>query len=114
MGDRVAPNGAALDVDVTTGYGPEIFAMPAPIKGQRVIQYVVKEGDQGEKVAYRDEALGVSFKIRVPETVRVGTTLKVTIHTCFRCDFSLGGWSSSWPYRRAGEDFCKKCWHARV
>lgn len=33
-GDRVAPNGAALDVDVTTGYGPEIFAMPAPIKGQ--------------------------------------------------------------------------------
>ena len=60
------------------------------------------------------DSFGVSFKIRVPETVRVGTTLKVTIHTCFRCDFSLGGWSSSWPYRRAGEDFCKKCWHARV
>jgi uncharacterized protein YfaP (DUF2135 family) len=36
-GDRIAPNGAALDVDVTTGYGPEIFAMPAPIKGQYLV-----------------------------------------------------------------------------
>lgn len=36
-GDRTAPNGAALDVDVTTGYGPEIFAMPAPQKGQYLI-----------------------------------------------------------------------------
>jgi len=32
-GNRVLENGGALDVDVTTGYGPEIFAMPAPIKG---------------------------------------------------------------------------------
>jgi uncharacterized protein YfaP (DUF2135 family) len=29
----VAPNGAALDVDVTTGYGPEIYASPAPPAG---------------------------------------------------------------------------------
>jgi len=36
-GDRTAPNGGTLDVDVTTGYGPEIFAMPAPIKGQYLI-----------------------------------------------------------------------------
>ncbi|AZC25824.1 YfaP family protein [Pseudomonas sessilinigenes] len=36
-GDRVAPNGAALDVDVTTGYGPEIFSMPAPLKGQYLV-----------------------------------------------------------------------------
>ena len=36
-GDRVVPNGAALDVDVTTGYGPEIIAMPAPIKGQYLV-----------------------------------------------------------------------------
>ncbi|MHA6575447.1 YfaP family protein [Pseudomonas yamanorum] len=36
-GDREAPNGAALDVDVTTGYGPEIFSMPAPIKGQYLV-----------------------------------------------------------------------------
>lgn len=32
-GNRVAANGGALDVDVTTGYGPEIFASPAPSKG---------------------------------------------------------------------------------
>lgn len=32
-GDRALKNGGALDVDVTTGYGPEIFATPAPIRG---------------------------------------------------------------------------------
>ncbi|MFM2069612.1 MAG: hypothetical protein RLZZ584_4521 [Pseudomonadota bacterium] len=32
-GHRVAGNGAALDVDVTTGYGPEIYASPAPPGG---------------------------------------------------------------------------------
>lgn len=32
-GNRVAPNGGALDVDVTTGFGPEIFAHPAPPAG---------------------------------------------------------------------------------
>lgn len=32
-GKRVMPNGGALDVDVTTGYGPEIFSSAAPAKG---------------------------------------------------------------------------------
>ena len=32
-GNRVGDNGGALDVDVTTGYGPEIYANPAPPKG---------------------------------------------------------------------------------
>jgi uncharacterized protein YfaP (DUF2135 family) len=32
-GARVAPNGGALDVDVTTGFGPEIYANPAPVPG---------------------------------------------------------------------------------
>jgi uncharacterized protein YfaP (DUF2135 family) len=32
-GNRVADNGGALDVDVTTGYGPEIYANPAPPAG---------------------------------------------------------------------------------
>lgn len=32
-GNRVAQNGGALDVDVTTGYGPEIYATPAPQRG---------------------------------------------------------------------------------
>lgn len=32
-GQRVMKNGGALDVDVTTGYGPEIFSSAAPGKG---------------------------------------------------------------------------------
>ncbi|MBS4096274.1 MAG: DUF2135 domain-containing protein [Sulfuricella sp.] len=32
-GNRVAPNGGALDVDVTTGFGPEIYASVAPPVG---------------------------------------------------------------------------------
>lgn len=31
--NRVIPGGGALDVDVTTGYGPEIFSHPAPDHG---------------------------------------------------------------------------------
>jgi uncharacterized protein YfaP (DUF2135 family) len=32
-GDRIAPNGGALDVDVTTGFGPEIYATQSPLPG---------------------------------------------------------------------------------
>jgi uncharacterized protein YfaP (DUF2135 family) len=32
-GARVAADGGALDVDVTTGYGPEIYANPTPVPG---------------------------------------------------------------------------------
>jgi len=32
-GNRVGKNGGALDVDVTTGFGPEIFASPSPPAG---------------------------------------------------------------------------------
>ncbi|OYO31262.1 DUF2135 domain-containing protein [Janthinobacterium sp. PC23-8] len=32
-GNRVLKDGGALDVDVTTGYGPEIFSSTAPVKG---------------------------------------------------------------------------------
>ena len=32
-GDRVVDNGGALDVDVTTGFGPEIYANPGPVPG---------------------------------------------------------------------------------
>ena len=32
-GNRVGSNGGALDVDVTGGYGPEIYAIPSPPKG---------------------------------------------------------------------------------
>ncbi|EMV9186103.1 DUF2135 domain-containing protein, partial [Escherichia coli] len=36
-GNRSLPNGAAQDVDVTTGYGPEIIASPTPLKGQYLV-----------------------------------------------------------------------------
>jgi uncharacterized protein YfaP (DUF2135 family) len=32
-GERVVPSGGAIDVDVTTGFGPEIFAHPGPAPG---------------------------------------------------------------------------------
>lgn len=48
-GDRVAPNGGALDVDVTTGYGPEIYSSPAPLHGAYLV-YVNYYG-QGESGA---------------------------------------------------------------
>ncbi|MDR0453847.1 MAG: DUF2135 domain-containing protein [Deferribacteraceae bacterium] len=36
-GERVAPNGGALDLDVTTGYGPEIYSNVAPLPGTYLI-----------------------------------------------------------------------------
>lgn len=68
-GDRVAPNGAALDVDVTTGYGPEIFAMPAPIKGQYLV-YVNYYGG-----GYRSDDEGQE------DAVQPLTTAQVTVIT---------------------------------
>lgn len=68
-GDRVAPNGGTLDVDVTTGYGPEIFAMPAPIKGQYLV-YVNYFGG-----GYRGDDEGGE------EAVQPLTTAQVTVIT---------------------------------
>lgn len=36
-GNRSLANGAALDVDVTSGYGPEMIASPTPLKGQYLL-----------------------------------------------------------------------------
>ena len=36
-GQRVVENGGALDVDVTTGYGPEIYSNPAPVPGTYLV-----------------------------------------------------------------------------
>jgi uncharacterized protein YfaP (DUF2135 family) len=36
-GAREAANGGALDVDVTTGFGPEIFATPSPLPGTYLV-----------------------------------------------------------------------------
>ncbi|UXI67587.1 YfaP family protein [Tahibacter amnicola] len=45
-GERVIPNGGALDVDVTDGYGPEIFATPAITPGMYYV-YVNYYGGSG-------------------------------------------------------------------
>lgn len=36
-GDRVIDNGGALDIDVTTGYGPEIYSTTTPVKGTYLV-----------------------------------------------------------------------------
>lgn len=46
-GNRALANGAALDVDVTTGYGPEIISVPSPRNGIYLV-YVNYYGS-GEK-----------------------------------------------------------------
>lgn len=71
-GDRVVPNGATLDVDVTTGYGPEIAAMPAPLKGQYLV-YVNYYG--GGYRSDDDEEGGQS------NAVQALTTAQVTVIT---------------------------------
>jgi uncharacterized protein YfaP (DUF2135 family) len=46
-GSRVGANGGALDVDVTTGYGPEIYANPEPPQGvyHVYVNYFGRGGD---------------------------------------------------------------------
>ena len=46
-GNTVLKNSGALDMDVTTGYGPEIFAMPAPIHGRYQV-YINYYGGRSE------------------------------------------------------------------
>ena len=47
-GNRVLENGGALDVDVTTGYGPEIFSSPAPEPGSYLV-YINYYGSSDEE-----------------------------------------------------------------
>ncbi|UVM71915.1 YfaP family protein [Pseudomonas alvandae] len=74
-GDRAVANGAALDVDVTTGYGPEIFAMPAPIKGQYLV-YVNYYGG-----GYRGDEDEEGDGEPVEQAQQALTTAKVTVIT---------------------------------
>ena len=46
-GNRVLKNGGALDVDVTTGYGPEIFATPASLEGTYLVFVNYYGGPEG-------------------------------------------------------------------
>lgn len=49
-GNRVLESGGALDVDVTTGYGPEIFSSPAPEPGPYLV-YVNYFGSSDEEAS---------------------------------------------------------------
>lgn len=57
-GSRVAANGGALDVDVTTGFGPEIFATPAPVRGAyHVFVNYYGAGEQRDAITVAQVAL---------------------------------------------------------
>lgn len=49
-GERVSPNGGALDVDVTTGFGPEIYSNPSPEAGTYLIyvNYFANNGNSDQ------------------------------------------------------------------
>ncbi|WP_407926482.1 YfaP family protein [Aquipseudomonas ullengensis] len=47
-GERSLANGAAQDVDVTTGYGPEMIASPTPLKGQYLVYVNYFGGGYGD------------------------------------------------------------------
>jgi uncharacterized protein YfaP (DUF2135 family) len=57
-GNRVMRNGGALDVDVTTGYGPEIFSSAAPAPGVYHV-YVNYYGGEGANAALTVAQLAV-------------------------------------------------------
>lgn len=47
--DRILPSGGALDMDVTSGFGPEIFSTPAPKNGNYLV-YVNYYGSGDQSV----------------------------------------------------------------
>jgi len=63
-------------------------------------------------VEYRDAELRASFKFKLPATARPGTYISVVLHSCFRCDRILPGWSESWEHQRDGNHYCQMCWEA--
>ncbi|HTH61913.1 MAG TPA: DUF2135 domain-containing protein [Paraburkholderia sp.] len=73
-GHRVARNGGALDVDVTTGYGPEIYSSAAPPRGTWLV-YVNYYGsglaDQHMTVAQVSTIFDEGTPNEMSETVQV-------------------------------------------
>lgn len=79
-GDRVMSNGGALDVDVTTGYGPEIFASPAPVPGTYLV-YVNYYGGAGsfDEPVYSDEDEGAPVPPSAQTTDRTNEPPLLTV-----------------------------------
>ncbi|WP_437881688.1 YfaP family protein [Pseudomonas sp. LRF_L74] len=72
-GDRVLPNGAAQDVDVTTGYGPEMIASPTPLKGQYLVYVNYYGGGYGEDEEGNSEAAQALTTAQVTILTEEGT-----------------------------------------
>ncbi len=66
--NRVLKNGGALDVDVTTGYGPEIFASAAPIEGTYLV-YVNYYGSRSEKDMFTAKVTTITSENTLDEKV---------------------------------------------
>jgi uncharacterized protein YfaP (DUF2135 family) len=58
-GNRVLKNGAALDIDVTSGYGPEIFESPVAQRGRYYV-YVNYYGGEGMSVSGKPATITVA------------------------------------------------------
>lgn len=65
-GARVLPNGGALDVDVTDGYGPEIFSSPTPPRGLYHV-YVNYYGAGAERGALTTARLAIVTHENAPD-----------------------------------------------
>lgn len=68
-GNRVMKNGGAIDVDVTTGYGPEIFSSAAPPRGLYHV-YVNYYGSGGDERALTIAQVAVITNENTPREKR--------------------------------------------
>lgn len=72
-GNRSLPNGATQDVDVTTGYGPEIIATPTPLRGQYLVYVNYYGGGYGYSEDGESEAAQPLTTARVTIITEEGT-----------------------------------------
>lgn len=70
-GNRVGASGGALDVDVTTGFGPEIYASPSPRRGTwHVYVNYFGSGDNARSTVTSAQIAVVSYEGTAQETQR--------------------------------------------
>lgn len=72
-GNRSLANGATLDVDVTTGYGPEIIATPTPQKGPYLVYVNYFGGGYGSSEDGTEQAAQDLTTARITLVTEEGT-----------------------------------------
>lgn len=72
-GNRSLANGATLDVDVTTGYGPEIIATPTPQKGPYLVYVNYFGGGYGSSEDGAEQAAQDLTTARITLVTEEGT-----------------------------------------